>query len=110
MDSSLLVLLPPGIERFHKDNVVEFLTSQRNNKVLNAPDYWDVFSRALKMPLAYVSLRFSLVEIRVLYESGRAFPLTNSEFPILQRVCTSLDVNTFRNVLSFIGETLSIFQ
>jgi hypothetical protein len=91
---------------FQQDNYEKYLQHQASKYPC---DHWDIFCKALMAPLPYQQRRYSLVTMRRLVEANRAVPNaadtgTDHVARTIHLLCTAADTNTFRAIISYIGE------
>ena len=93
------------------DIVKAFISAQQKNPLLKGFSYWNALKKAFcsDMWSDTARLRMSFICMRSLIESGRAFvpvPVSGpgGDLSVVAAVCVRLDKNTFRLVLSFLGD------
>lgn len=83
----------------------EFLESQSKNKQVGRARDWDTFSRAFMGQSESVRLINTMSCMRHLLEKGRAVTTelaTTEGFSLIGNMCSRLDSNIFRHILSFL--------
>lgn len=84
-----------------------FIADQEKTPILRAFSHWNALKKAYNIDVwsDTVKIRMSFICMRTLLESGRAFfPDSNKDLSVVVNVCIRLDTNTFRLVMSFLGE------
>lgn len=90
------------------DIIKAYRTAQEKNPILKGFSYWNALKKAFNVDILSdtAKQRMSFICMRSLIESGRAFVSgSDSDLAVVTNVCVRLDKNTFRLVMSFLGET-----